>query len=355
MEIKEEYKSLFQRFSCKCGDCRNSCCIGWNVTVSRDEYFKLINLEVNNDNLCDNKNEDKVNEIKSKLQNGFIMVNSPTKERYAMIKKNYFGDCIFHGEDGLCEIHKYFGEKSIASVCREYPRCETLNKGKSVSNSCEKVLELLFEDNEFVKYNEDENTKTIMNYINIMQNRNKSLIERIVELRDISNLKEKEAIQLYDTSQCEYTNGNQLKKLYLEFLEYYRTPFIVSLYDKINEIENVILVEQKEKLYKKFPNFNIMLEKMIINHMHFKDYASNCENILGDRNYLAILSSVFFVLFTAIALIDEIDDNNDLVDNLAKLFRVLGHSNFDVSFGLYLKNEVKDENKIFNIINVLLY
>ena len=354
IDNKEESMSLFQKFSCKCGDCRNSCCIGWNVTVSREEYYRLINLDI--DEKTKNKicldDLEKVKEIKSKLINAFISVDHPSKERFAMIKKNYFGDCVFHGEDGLCEIHKYFGEKSIASVCREYPRCETLNKGKSVSNSCEKVLELLFDDNNCVLYHEDENTLSIMTYIDIMQNRTKTIIERIRDLRVISN-HDSPAITIYKIGQKEDIKYDELSKVYLEFLKYYQTPFINNLYEKI-KTSNVSFEKMKKEFYKKFLDFDVKLEKMVVNHMHFKDFKINDGNILGDKNYLSLLSTIYFVLFTTICLSDEISNQIDLIDFLAKLFRVLGHSNFDVAFGLYLLNEVKDENKIFSLVNILL-
>ena len=33
--------NYFKKFKCKCGDCRNTCCVGWTVTMSVNEYFKI--------------------------------------------------------------------------------------------------------------------------------------------------------------------------------------------------------------------------------------------------------------------------------------------------------------------------
>ena len=48
-KIKEEKEFLvpdyFLDFSCKMGDCRRACCVGWPVSISMKEYFSLIGLD----------------------------------------------------------------------------------------------------------------------------------------------------------------------------------------------------------------------------------------------------------------------------------------------------------------------
>ena len=40
--LKADY---YDGFACKCGQCRNSCCEGWEIAVGMQDYFRLIGLD----------------------------------------------------------------------------------------------------------------------------------------------------------------------------------------------------------------------------------------------------------------------------------------------------------------------
>ena len=121
------------RFHCKGGACRSSCCTGWGISLTQDEYFRLLGMA------CSPA-------LRARLDVAFHPAPDPTPQRYALISPNWQGDCPLHDADGLCMLQKECGEEALSSICRYYPR--TLKQAGGAmeggcSNSCEAVVELL--------------------------------------------------------------------------------------------------------------------------------------------------------------------------------------------------------------------
>lgn len=127
----------FESFHCKCGECRHPCCDGWGISVDEKEYFSLIGLS------CSKK-------LRRKLDDAFVLREYPSSDCYAEIEPNYVGMCPMLDEDGLCLLQKERGEGLLPIVCRLYPRSVKNYGGHheiSMSNSCEKTVELLLSGN----------------------------------------------------------------------------------------------------------------------------------------------------------------------------------------------------------------
>ena len=89
---------LFDEFRCLMGACKDNCCDeNWIITIDDDTYelYKSMGID----------------ELDEK-----ITVNKP----HTLIKKN--GKCPFITAEGLCILHRDFGEKYISNTCRSYPR-----------------------------------------------------------------------------------------------------------------------------------------------------------------------------------------------------------------------------------------
>lgn len=133
------------QFSCKIGACRTPCCVGWPVHISLDDYFHLTSRECSD-------------ELRRRLDTGIKVALHPTPEEYAQITPRYDGDCSMRLPDGRCILHAEFGEEALANVCRLYPRGIRLEPDYecSLTNSCEGVLELLFEKEEPIRFHYQE-------------------------------------------------------------------------------------------------------------------------------------------------------------------------------------------------------
>lgn len=126
------YADYYDKFKCKCGDCRHVCCGGWGITVSDTEYFRLLGLDCSPG-------------TRSILDCALAVVDDPCPERYAMMKPSYTGKCRLINEDGLCSLQIECGEEVLPAVCRTYPRSLTYTHA-GCSASCERVVELLMRD-----------------------------------------------------------------------------------------------------------------------------------------------------------------------------------------------------------------
>lgn len=133
-------------FRCKTGACRNACCSGWPVTVSLEEYLRLIGIE------CSPS-------LREKLDRAAYVLDHPTPHEYARLNHRWDGDCVLRAADGLCALHAELGEGVLPEVCRLYPRGVRLapeGPEISCSNSCEGVTELLWERNAPLSFGEIE-------------------------------------------------------------------------------------------------------------------------------------------------------------------------------------------------------
>lgn len=134
--MNDEYwlvADYFDKFRCKCGECRHTCCGGWRIAVGEQEYYRIIGME------CSDK-------LHEKIEGAFVRPDFPTPERYMLMEADWTGRCRMLDEDGMCMLQKECGEETLTEVCRVYPRSyksENGLKNACCSGSCERVAELL--------------------------------------------------------------------------------------------------------------------------------------------------------------------------------------------------------------------
>ena len=93
--MKVYFPSYYKDFACKAGECRHSCCVGWEIGVDASTLAKYGAL---NDR-----------EITSHIEGGCIITAED-------------GRCPFLQSDGLCRLICRYGEEYISEICREHPR-----------------------------------------------------------------------------------------------------------------------------------------------------------------------------------------------------------------------------------------
>lgn len=127
----------YERFTCKGSACRSNCCHGWTITISMQDYFKLLSVPCSP-------------ELRRKLDSALHLMRDADPQRYAQILPDWRGNCPLQREDGLCALQLECGEEMLSSTCRYYPRgvrtafgCECC-----LSASCEGVLETMFASRE---------------------------------------------------------------------------------------------------------------------------------------------------------------------------------------------------------------
>lgn len=122
----------YLKFRCKGDRCRHTCCGGLSVTISREEYFRLLSVEGSGN-------------LRSDLDVSLDVLRDATPDRYAAIRPDYFGRCRMLDEQGWCRLQSECGFSALAAVCRYFPRSPGHRERPScrMTNACEETLELL--------------------------------------------------------------------------------------------------------------------------------------------------------------------------------------------------------------------
>jgi len=116
-----------RHFRCIAGECRDSCCKGWEIDIDENSFKRYTRLQ-----------GEFAEKLRQNIEDGhFKLLPS---DRCPMLR-----------QDGLCDMICHLGESSLCDICREHPRFvevygDIMEKG--VGLCCEEAVRLLLETNE---------------------------------------------------------------------------------------------------------------------------------------------------------------------------------------------------------------
>lgn len=125
------YPDFYDSFSCKAGDCRHSCCMGWEIDVDDATAGYYASL---------------TDDLGRELDEALIRDGEG-----AHFKLTEEGKCPFLQKNGLCRIILTLGEESLCDICALHPRFyEDLGEYElcGLGLSCERVCELLWDSDD---------------------------------------------------------------------------------------------------------------------------------------------------------------------------------------------------------------
>ncbi len=316
-------------FMCKMGECRHACCEGWPVSISRDDYFRLLGLE------CDA-------DLRRRIDCGAHILDHATPERYAQITHKYDGQCHMRMEDGRCAIQATLGEDLLPEVCRLYPRAlrTTGHNECSCTASCERVIEMLFFRKEPLSLIEREieytplrnGTNTVfdetsgneqefrLQLIKIIQDRSLPLNRRIINLG-----KELKVETKADNSECPIDTMRQIVSI-LDEKSVSLCDYGVSILDQITSIDKYqVLKAVFESCY---PDWQSGIENVIVNHLFYSRFPFGDEGMSFKDEFYALCLIYALIRFLCIGAVGVSDGDEYLTDVLAAAFRMIEHMPF---------------------------
>lgn len=333
IKVPDYYKD----FSCKCGECRHSCCDGWGITVSDEEYFKLIGLDCSA-------------ELRRRLDCAFSLLSSGDAARYAQIKRNWLGRCPLQREDGLCALQKECGEDALPKICRLYPRnivyC-TMGEG-ACSNSCEETVELLMKkkdglfaidaESPYAQVIETADSQKLIQSraFDVMRDRSLSLVKRIAYLgkvlpeipEDHEKIPSEE--ELFGTL---ISLLSEMEKYSPAFEEYsvvkngaFDAKLVRSSFDRA-----------KEAFYKNFPDCDIWLENIMNNHLFYERFPYSPDGKSVFEMYARLCGVFVLTRFTVITYTENKPTEADFADCISGVFRCFEHSDAESVISAKLK------------------
>ena len=318
--------SYFKQFKCKCGQCRHTCCHGWKIPVSQEEYYRLVTMPCNE-------------ELRHSLDVSFVDPDYATSENFKVISFNYFGDCPIQ-KDGLCQIQKEFGEDMLPAVCRLYPRSLKQVNGQLIaccSSSCERVIELLIENGTLGMHMEkmegkptlsydidDDYIQQLSHFQKLLQDRSTTLVQSIMEI--CLEINRSEFSKDYN---CE---SNPLT-VALGLLDRLATEgtFLADIEDVIVERykDNYIQFEEdKLSFEKRFPDWMYIFENVLNNSLLYENFPFVDDRFNKTDAYKGICTSYGLLRLICIGYTAQHQSQEDLIDCIACLFHLIDHTSF---------------------------
>lgn len=358
-------------FTCKMGACRTPCCVGWPVRISLDDYFHLTSRECSD-------------ELRRRMDIGIKVSLHPTPEEYAQITPRYDGDCSMRLPDGRCILHAELGEDALAHVCRLYPRGIRLEPDYecSLTNSCEAVLELLFEKTSPIRFEHHDlsfgilpshkrshtfplmgkETEIRLWLISHIQNRSLSLPNRLMSLgRSLQKLEQildaQDATTLESLLQVPFPTdflsleagpehlafglrtmqelSRQLDersdslRAYGEAAQAYFSVYRDSDTFTPTSAGFEHYLRAKEHFEATFPKWEIWFEHMLVNHMFFEQFPFQDRPESPWDEFVAISSLYALLRFLSLGCMADKTSGTDFIDMTAAIFRLVEHTSFD--------------------------
>ncbi len=353
-------------FSCKMGECRSACCVGWPISVSMQNYFHLLGVECRK-------------ELRNRLDCGLRVIDHPTEKEYARFEPRYDGNCPLRMQDGRCALHAEMGEDILPDVCRLYPRGIRVEDGIhecSCANSCEAVLEMLLEKKEPISFSSQKLTirmppnverksvfetlgleqKIRMYLISVIQNRTMPLPQRIVHLGDVldrmdtalENRDKALLDSILEENPAWENDVHEVNDIGAEHLD-----FGISVVEQMMEIldtrsqsirdcgeaalayfdkgENAVrnYLTAKTHFEALFPDWEIFFEHMLVNHMFFSQFPFQDRPESMHSEYVALCAIYAIMRFLGLGCMAEKREESVLIDGMAAAFRLIDHTEFD--------------------------
>ncbi len=365
--MKYMVPEYYDRFQCKCGACRHSCCDGWPIRISMKEYYHLLSIPCSG-------------ELRTKLDCALKLCKDNHGQGYVQISTNWQGICMLHLENGLCALQSELGEEVLPTVCRQYPR-STKELGElrqcSCSNSCEAVIELLMKyQNPLLQKDVDllvspelkhdltaEQIEVFYKCITILQNRQFPMHQRYLQLAQYFNLDEIWG-KFEQNEACAVDFLLRINRYFLDsnLSEYCQTT--LDYYElggqmNMNKVDIISIKEKYRKgqahLNKLLPDWSILLEQLIINHMFYNNFPF-CNNYATKDSYTAFIIMTSFLEFNLMGCMVKNKGITDLVDFLSAMFRIIEHSNFyDIALSLCQMDAEHNSDVIRNLISLFAF
>ncbi len=135
MEMISVYPEFYEHFFCKAGDCRHSCCKGWEIDVDEEtaDYYDTIDDPIGD-------------EIRASLVRDEDGIHFKLTDEMR---------CPFLRDDGLCRMILALGEDALCDICALHPRFYEDYDGYELCGlglSCERVCELLWESDKALMF-----------------------------------------------------------------------------------------------------------------------------------------------------------------------------------------------------------
>ncbi|MBU3110391.1 flagellin lysine-N-methylase [Clostridium lacusfryxellense] len=393
--VKMRYPGYLKEFKCIGGNCKDSCCIGWDVDIDKvtfRQYYKVQDKEMKR-------------MFQKNVHNNDDYL-SPDVD-YGRVKLKSGKRCAFLDEANYCIIYTKIGEEYLSNVCTSFPRITNIVDGyyeMSLDVACPEAARILLLKEDGIEFKESKETldkhivssdidtkskqynnspvkyfKEIRDLsIKIIQNRKFNLTQRLYILGDFiktlsTKLENKNSnvskfIKEYDMNFINYSSKkNQLNymtqmdffKKMMGFLNVFKEVDSVSFREYTKQIISGYNLDQDEDIskhsefyIKAFEDYNedfmnknsYIFENFLVNFIYNNMFPfSESESIFD--GYIMLLIRYSFIRFYLVGkyLCTKEDTKEDIVDFIQSFSKTIEHHKTYLVESLeYVKNNNLD-------------
>ncbi|MDD6799731.1 MAG: flagellin lysine-N-methylase [Firmicutes bacterium] len=391
-KIKYRVPDYYPSFSCKCGECRHTCCQQWCITLSLEEYDRLLGLECSPG-------------LKRSLDIAAYPLERPQREKYASMTERPDGFCRLLSDDGWCMLQRECGEGALPCVCRLYPRSPRTKYSNecSCSAGCEAVSEALYRhlgplDFVFAEYDyglpaepageitEDEYTKVRAVCFEIMRDEKRACAERLIDIGkcvfNYASKKDTEKAVSPSQTRSAAADSRKTEIQALEFQRLLNAKFgkkSISLRDYSDYADDIIFCGQEtepsvceqfefeETVYKNrsfaptksepvvryeaakarlesvYPKIDVFAGRLLTNHMFYTGFPFSLFGANAPkRAYMSLCALYALLRFVWTGCLCGENGENELIDTTAAVFRMAENSAFIENAPLILRKVGED-------------
>jgi len=324
-------------FACKCGSCRSSCCNGWPVIITGEEYTRLQESECSPD-------------FRKKLNEAFNLDGDPRRGGTAHVVHDRSGACPLLGKDGLCTLQLELGEGILPDVCRLYPRNTREVCGEAecaCAGSCEGVTEILLNGEEPIGFCSVELEETPRFSIDMKDSFFRECRQALEVFRLGKGLEDR--FRRLNDSLFHLPEGkdgalNGIRMLWEMTAWFTRNSPVVGsccgkamntygLDGKKPEAEELPALAERYALARQagkrvLPHWEMNLTNLILNSMFYNSFPHVGGTNGEEDPFLSICVTAAFVDFVLMGCLGPDSIREEAADVIATLFRLIEHSDF---------------------------
>ena len=325
----------FLRFACKIGSCRSVCCVGWPVSISQENYFRLLGVDCSTD-------------LRRRLDCAMRMADYPTSECYAHFEHRYDGECALHLPDGRCALHAELGEEVLADVCRLYPRGirrSACGDECSAANSCEATLEQLWASDAPITFAEAElplEPPALPPCSADLPSREERLA--LISLLQKGGAPAAAIAEIGDALGCDVSaNADDPSAAFAEADSLLchlgeRSGAIGELADRAGAyLRNGDYGALKQAFCARFPGWDRFVCRVLVNHLFFLQFPVSRKAAQQQAEFRALCAVYGLMCIVAVGCTGETGGEVELIDACAALFRLVEHSNFTAAVNRFFR------------------
>ena len=290
--MKKYIPDYYKKFQCIAGECKDNCCIGWDIMIDEYSYEKYQKVTT---------------PFKERLEKGVCHGEEP------QFRMDQDKRCFFLNQKNLCDIYIELGEDALCEICTQHPRFHNEYghiRQSGLGLACEHAAHLILEGSDIKILEEvtgddpeiDEWSEELMKIerklLEVLESREDSIEDRIDKIVDMTmayqeqlNLTEELSSEL---NQQKIRPHHILEKMSQKDFITYWFEFYADL-EYMDESFQELLNNAKVELQIKFKEYSIYIERLIHYFIYRHFMKSYEDDNLSDKIQFAILSMIMIV------------------------------------------------------------